>query len=588
MKRKISLRIKFTLLFLVLMLVLTGILLVATSIFQLYSEIEQSQKYAENIGEMASGMVTAEVILHYAETQKVDQAYNDIQKKLRELQNHADILYLYIIYPTSQDSGIFIFDALDDASIKAGRQEHQLGDEEELNETYSEAKLVMQGGDRKESISIFDIEPDREAAAVGVRQYLTSTYVPIEDDEGNAIAFIGVDQNAGDILEEIIEQLSLIAGITVIVMVVFFVIFMLITHISILSPISILQKRVERVAEGNYGEALTVRGHDEISEITKVFNRMSKNIQQHMEEIEIINHAYQKYVPSELFEILNKESVTQIEAGDQSSRFVTVLSFQFSENKDQMWKKNSNKILHDTNQLFQNVIPLITKGKGFVERFQDTTMLVFYTAGTNKALQSALSICQKVKEMEKRMGETPIDVSMGMDYGTVLFGIIGGDKRMTTVPLSAHTSMSKYLQQLAPLYGSKLLITASAAGQISGFQKTYHVRLTGMIKNRYSQVVEKIYDIYDSDSQEQREGKERTKEWYEKGVELFCMQRFQESRQAFIQVLKYFRNDVGAKRYLQYCTIYAQMEQEKQTEEIDIFMSNQETFERLKRKMIVE
>lgn len=584
MKRKFSLRIKFTLLFLILMLVLTGILILFTYFFQLFSEIKEYKHYATSIGNVASSMVSAEEILNYAEHGEMDKEYDETKEELRKLQNQTDILYLYIIYPTSQDSGIYIYDVLDDVSISTGLLEHQLGDEVELYPEFSEAMLVMQG--KESNDNILDIGMDSEEG--GTRRYLTSDYVPIKDDKGTAIAFIGVDIDLDDIVEELVQQIRMMAGIIGMVMAIFFLIFLLAIHTSILRPISILKKSVEQVSEGNYGEALTVRGHDEISEITDVFNRMSKNIQRHMEEIKIINQAYQKYVPSELFEILHKESVTQIAAGDHSSRFVTILTFQFSENKDQMWKKDGNKILHDTNQLFQNVIPLITKGKGFVERFQDTAMLVFYTEGTHQALQSALSICQKVKEMEKRMGEAAIDVSMGMDYGTVLFGIIGGEKRMATVPLSTHTSMSKYLQQIAPLYGSKLLITASAAGQISDFQKTYHVRLTGMIKNRYSQVIEKIYDVYDSDSQEQREGKERTKEWYEKGVELFCMQRFQESRQAFIQVLKYFRNDVGAKRYLQYCSIYAQMEQEKQTEEIDIFMSNQETFERLKRKMIVE
>lgn len=584
MKRKISLRIKFTLLFLMLMLVLTGVLFVFTYVFQSYSEVDEYEHYAQSIGNVASSMVSAEEIIHYAETGEVDQAYNETQEELRKLQNQTDILYLYIIYPTSQDSGIYVYFVSDmpDASMNTVLQEYQLGDKVELYPDFSEAMLIMQDIVSENNVLDFGLDSDDGET------YLASAYVPIPDDQGTAIAFVGVDIDAKEIMTKLFMQLKMMAGIIVIVMAVFFVIFMLITHISILRPISILKKSVERVAEGNYGEALTVRGHDEISEITNVFNRMSKNIQRHIEEIKIINHAYQKYVPSELFEILNKESVTQIEAGDQSSRFVTILSFQFSESKDQMWKKDGNKILHDTNQLFQNVIPLITKGKGFVERFQDTAMLVFYTEETDQALQSALSICQKVKEMEKRMGKASINVSMGMDYGTVLFGIIGGEKRMATVPLSAHTSMSKYLQQIAPLYGSKLLITTSATGQISDFHKTYHVRLTGMIKNRYSQVVEKIYDVYDSDSQEQREGKERTKEWYEKGVELFCMQRFQESRQAFIQVLKQFRNDLGAKRYMQYCTIYAQMEQEEKTEEIDIFMSDQETFERLKRKMIVE
>ena len=92
-----------------------------------------------------------------------------------------------------------------------------------------------------------------------------------------------------------------------------------------------------------------------------------------------------------------------------------------------------------------------------------------------------------------------------------------------------------------------------------------------MIENKYSKVVEKIYDIYDGDCEEQRSGKERTKDSFERGVELFCMRRFKESRQAFIQTLKLFRKDKAAKRYLKYCNQYYQ---KKDTDTVSVFLGD--------------
>lgn len=576
MKRKIkfSLRMKFTLLFLFFMILVTGILYIYTELKENKLIVDKYYDYAVSVGNVVEGMVTVEEIFDYRNRMEPNAEYWEKEAELQKLFNRTKVVSLYIIWLDSEETGIYVFDILDEDADVEEFVEHPLGTRTTLTKDFEGLQEVV---DTRYVNSRFEFGRDPD---MGNRE-LASVYVPLLNDAGEVAAFVGVDLDMGLILDEINQQQIQMMGMMLILMLLCFTAVLLIVHISVLKPIRKLKKRAEQITEGKFGEELTVRGNDEISEITRVFNRMTKNIKRHMEDIEVINQAYQKYIPSKMLQILGKESITQVVPGDQNSRFVTILELQFMEAKAEMWNQDGKQVLNNTNQLFHSVIPLIMEGNGFVERFQDLGMLVFYTEGSEQALQTALAICQKMKRLQEDISEKTSGISMGIDYGIVLFGIVGGEKRMATVPLSAHTSMAKYLRQLAPLYGSRLLVTASAAEQIPGFQEGFHVRFAGMVKNRYSQTVEKVYDVFDGDPEEQIDGKQRTRTWYEKGVELFCMRQFQESRQAFVEVLKRFREDAGARRYLRYCNIYIRMGNDIKIDEIDIFMNGRNDMQRL-------
>ena len=81
--------------------------------------------------------------------------------------------------------------------------------------------------------------------------------------------------------------------------------------------------------------------------------------------------------------------------------------------------------------------------------------------------------------------------------------------------------------------------------------------------------MEKIYDVYDGDNEEDRRRKDMTRQMFEKGVSLFCARKFYEARNAFVEVLKQFRRDAAAREYLYLCNQYYQRDD---AGEIDIYI----------------
>ena len=563
MKRRFGLQMKITLIFLGVMAVITAAVLLVMEYNNRVIIKERFYDYAVGIGSLTAGLVTAQEVMEYqeqlnagSEAMELPTEYYEDLQRLQTIQGHTNIQYLYVIYPISETEGIYIYDVEDEEEQDniISETAHTPGDLVNLKDVFHFAMQAMKNGETGDGF-----EDDIN---------VVSAFVPILNEEKEAVAFVGVDMRLTDILGSIRTARQLMLGSMMVIMLLCYGLLMGITRHIMVKPIHTIKLYVDQMSEGSFGEAIPVRGRDEISEIIRAINRMSVSIQRNMKEIQAMNHAYHKHVPLELLDFLEKKSITEIAVGDQASRFVTVFSFQLTESREHMRKQNSRRIMEDMNQLFQTIIPVVIQQKGFVQNFRDTGMIAIYTEGVKGALMSALSICEAMNHTGAYQKAAP-KISMGIAYGGVLFGIVGHESRMSAVAISAQTVMAEYLQTLAPLYGAKLLMTAGAAEQIPDFAG-YHYRFIGMIENEYSGVVEKIYDVYDGDSEEQRSGKERTREAFEKGVELFCMGRFRESRQAFIEVLKRFRKDQGAKRYLQFCNQYYQL---KDGAYVDIFMS---------------
>ena len=185
-----------------------------------------------------------------------------------------------------------------------------------------------------------------------------------------------------------------------------FSILMMIVQISILSPVKKLTKTAEKLANGNYEDQIQVRGKDEISETTKVFNRMSTSIKGHVEEINCINAAYHKYVPSQFFSFLQKESVTEVELGNQKQKELAVLNFNINDFKQHIRSMNSKEMFAFINENLQQVIPEVAQEQGMVETFHEGGFTALYEKDCESALNTAVNICQKLQRTDNLPYET--------------------------------------------------------------------------------------------------------------------------------------------------------------------------------------
>ena len=535
-----------------------------------------TQKYyesAKNVAKLAASVVNGDKIEQYAVTLEKDEDYEKTLERLNNIKNQTGVYYLYVMYPLSEEEGIYIFDAklTPEQVAEVGDTESTLGvsvefiDEEGVDNFIS-AKNVLQTGKIGEALE------ETNTLQGNKMQHLGSIYAPVTDSKGKIKAFVGVDVRMDDVKTSVEDAIMEMIRMIVLVAVVFFILLFIVVEISVIIPIRNLKEYAERISEGKFGEEMQVRGHDEISEISEVFNRMSKSINGHVEEVEIINEAYHKYVPSEMFDILQKDQVTDVKLGDQIMSNLSVMSFDIINFNALTKKMNSDQMFSFINRILNPVTPLAGKNGGVIQLFEECGFVVFQKDSCERLLETAIEMSQKlhkVLEKEARFIRSTARYGMAIAYGDVMLGIVGAENRMAAITVSEPNNICAYLSSRADKYYSHILITATAVSMIEDFEKKYNARCIGYLYVTALGQTEKIYDVFDGDSDEDRRLKEQTKTLFEAGVNFYYTRDFDRARTCFIDILKVFRQDSAAREYLYRCN---QFYNNEQVENKDIYI----------------
>ena len=213
-----------------------------------------------------------------------------MKERIDNIKLQTDTYYLYVMYPYNEQEGVYIFDAklTEEQSRQIGDSEEELGSPVDLSENFDRAKEVLRTK-----------KPCTQAETTRTMQgndyqTLASVYVPVLNSENEAVAFVGVDVLVSDLIESL-DSISreMLQTIAVLSAGCIFVIFV-IMNLSVIRPLKTLEKHAEEMENNIFGNMMDVSGHDEISEIKRVFNRVNVGIGRHLKEIEEINNAYYK------------------------------------------------------------------------------------------------------------------------------------------------------------------------------------------------------------------------------------------------------------------------------------------------------
>lgn len=475
--------------------------------------------------------LTPEDLRRYARTGVADDHYETILRQMQDIREHSGLAYLYILYPTSDDTAVWIFDASEDGNILGTPVDNY---NVEASKTVRE---VYQTGKKNEK---FDITETEEGDVVSI-------YYPLKDESGQTIAVLGGDLPFQEITDILVESMVPISRQIILLTALGMLFLLLYVQFGVVRSIRRLKQGVEKMADGEFGVQVTLKRRDEIGEITQVFNRMSLRIQGHIREMEELNRAYRRFLPPETFEILQKESVVDIRLGDEAQAPLAVLSMKPCGFREKTHDMSAEEVFLYINGILKHLVPAVLSQGGTIERFEEAGVRSFYRKNAVCALRSAVSAAATLTGLGERF-------CAGITQGQAMVGIAGHEERMDLISLSDQKKLSEFLMEIAPKYHASILISDSAAAQIPDFQMSYHCRFLGYLKLTAAGRLQGVYDVFDSDSPKDRRYKQMTKESFEEGVRLFCEGDYPKARQAFIGVLRQYREDDAAKSYLYLCS----------------------------------
>lgn len=266
-----------------------------------------------------------------------------------------------------------------------------------------------------------------------------------------------------------------------------------------------------------------------------------------------LSQAYSKFIPERIFAFFPKNKISSLQLGEKAEKEMNILIVDI-----RSFKKLSKTMSIEENFKFINsylgrISPYIYNYNGFVDTFIGDDLIAFFSSAEN-ALLAAIDIQTEIRiynHYRMKSGYEPIQVGIGIHYGSFMLGLLGYEKRIEGTLISEALNFTIELQTLAKLYNSHTLISQTAFSQIPNHNLYKHRLVDRLVQEGKEAIL--VYEIYNGISPYLIELKEAGKEYFNKGIEAYFKKDYKIAIQEFMKAFQISPGCDLTKVYLKKC-----------------------------------
>ena len=201
------------------------------------------------------------------------------------------------------------------------------------------------------------------------------------------------------------------------------------------------------------------------------FSRISKEIKALFKKQVQLTEAYQRFVPEQLLESLDKKSILDVQLGNQVQKEMTILFSDirsFTNISEQLEPAENFKFVND---YLAAVVPSIRKYDGYVDKYIGDAIMALFTKKSSDAVNSAVDMLSKLEILNKKRVKDNlpnISIGIGINSGSVMLGTLGVADRMEGSVISDTVNLSARLEELTKYYKVPLIISSDTEKMLPG------------------------------------------------------------------------------------------------------------------------
>lgn len=304
--------------------------------------------------------------------------------------------------------------------------------------------------------------------------------------------------------------------------------------------------------------------------LAKLFSSSFTQVEKLSEELTTINNSLTRFVPNEFLAFLNKQSITDVNLGDQTLRDITILFADiqsFTTLSETMSPQDNFNFL---NSYLSRIGPIIRENCGFIDKYigdaimalfaeesshteqaqQDSSLLdstsptqpSACSCAAGHSIKAALAIYEKLQsynEERKLYSLVPIEIGIGIHTGQVMLGIIGEKQRIESTVISDTVNVASRIERLTRSYLAPIIISGAVL-QALPTDHPFHIRrLDNVVVKGKSRSFD-IYQVLDTYKGEEFKKFIETKQDFEQAVALYEARSYLEALDLFKQC--YYKN----------------------------------------------
>ncbi|GAB4288349.1 MAG: hypothetical protein Fur0025_22440 [Oscillatoriaceae cyanobacterium] len=282
-----------------------------------------------------------------------------------------------------------------------------------------------------------------------------------------------------------------------------------------------------------------------------------------------LNVAYERFVPRQFLQFLEKDSIVDVRLGDHVQKEMSILFSdirKFTALSEKMSPEENFKFI---NSYLSTMEPAISTNNGFIDKYIGDAIMALFSGGAERgrgvvsgeiqpaddAVRAGIAMLHRLREYNQgrsRAGYLPIEIGIGINTGSLMLGTIGGHNRMDSTVISDAVNLASRLEDLTKEYGVSLLISHQTFLRLQN-PNQYSIRIIDRVKVKGKSQDVAVFEVFDGDEPELRDGKLATAAIFEEGLLLSYRKAYSQAVLRFEECLRRNPTDRVAQIYLERC-----------------------------------
>jgi hemerythrin len=314
---------------------------------------------------------------------------------------------------------------------------------------------------------------------------------------------------------------------------------------------------------------------------TELHQKVITEKQQLLTVLHQTEQAFNRFIPHQLLQLLERDSILDVKLGDQVERKLTIVFTDirsFTTLSESMTPQENFNFL---NSYLKQMEPIIVQHHGIIDKYIGDAILALFSRGADDALSGAISMLEKLDEYNagrSRAGYSTIRIGFGLNTGLVMVGTVGGENRMESTVIGDAVNLTARIEESTKIYNTPLLISQNTLYDLSVPGK-YDIRFLDRIRVKGKAQPLSIYEVFNNDPIKLRDGKRSTKTIFEKAVIHYHLKEIENAKALFSKCIHVAPHDQPAQIYLERCNAYLTSGQFISTDELNTPLEWKEEFQ---------
>ncbi len=256
--------------------------------------------------------------------------------------------------------------------------------------------------------------------------------------------------------------------------------------------------------------------------------------------------AYERFVPREFLNLLEKKSVTKVQLGDHVEKEMSILFSDIREFTSLSEKMKPQENFEFINTYLSSMEPIIAQHHGFIDKYIGDAIMALFPRNADDAVRGSIAMLKKLVDYNHER-KKPIQIGIGINTGALMLGTVGGKNRMDGTVISDAVNLASRIEGMTKMYGATLLISENTYSQLNN---SYAIRTIDRVKVKGKSNPIIVYEVFDGEAPQLIELKMKTLKNLEEGLAHYRNKEFAQANKCFKEMLQIYQEDKAAQLYL--------------------------------------